>query len=263
MSYTDFYKLEKKDGIAIITMDRPQKFNTLSADSRLALLELSNDIIGDTSLRVIVLLANGKHFCAGVDLEYFAKVSGNTPGRSLYNIWNFQRAYMYLQTNNLPVIAGIQGVCLGEGLELAAACDIRVAADNARFALPEVKYGLSSDLGGCTRLTKLIGPGQAKRLAITAEEIQADEALRIGLVEKVVPLDKLQDTVMDMAKRVASLAPIPVQMAKKCINLAVDSSYAAGLISEEIQGIYTVGSKDKAEAMAAYKEKRPANFTME
>ena len=160
-------------------------------------------------------------------------------------------------------VVGIQGACMGTAIELVASCDFRIAADNALFSLREVNAGISTDMGGTTRLTKLIGSGMTKLLAMTCEDIDAAEAQRIRLVERVVPLSELEKTTLDYARKLAAKPPIAVQMCKKCINIAEDASGSVGLLAEEIQGIYTVSTKDKVEAAAAMLEKRQGNFTCE
>lgn len=228
-----------------------------------AMIELQEEkIIGNHELRSIALLADGKHFSAGIDLNYASTVIGK-PGRSLYGVKYWQRAYQFWHDCNLPVVVGIQGACMGTAIELAAACDFRIAAENARFALREVQVGISTDMGGTTRLTKLIGPGMTKLMALTCEDIYAQEAYRIGLVERLVSLEDLESTTLSYAKKMAELPPIAVQMCKKCINIAAESSYASGLLAEEIQGIYTVSTKDKAEASRAMLEKRKGLYTCE
>ena len=243
MSYQEFLSFERRGAVGIVRLARPEKLNTISAPFYEAMIELQQaEIVGDHDLRAIALLADGRHFSAGIDLNYAKAVIGK-PGRSLYGVYHWQQAYRFWSECNLPVVVGIQGACMGTAIELITACDIRIAADNAKFSLREVDVGISTDLGGTTRLTKLIGPGMTKLLAMTCEDIDAQEAARIRLVERVVPL--------------------AVQMCKKCINIATDAGTSVGLLAEEIQGIYTVSTKDKAEAAAAMLEKRPGRYTCE
>ncbi len=263
MSYSEFFRFEQRGHVGIVWLARPQKLNTISAPFYEAMMELQQtEIVGNHELRAIAMLAEGRHFSAGIDLNY-AKTAIGKPGRSLYGIYHWQWAYRFWTECNLPVVVGIQGACMGTAIELITACDIRIAADNAKFSLREVDVGISTDLGGTTRLTKLIGPGMTKLLAMTCEDIDAQEASRIQLVERVVPLDKLEETVLGYAEKLAAKPPIAVQMCKKCINIAADSSASVGFLAEEIQGIYTASTKDKAEASAAMLEKRPGNYTCE
>ena len=263
MSYTEFLSFEQQEHLGIVRLARPQGLNTISAPFFEAMIELQQtEIVGNRELRAIAMLAEGKHFSAGIDLNYAKSVIG-TPGRSLYGIYHWRNAYKFWHDCNLPVVVGIQGACLGTAMELVAACDFRIAAENVRFALKEVEVGISTDLGGTTMMTKLIGPGMTKLLAMTCEQIDAAEARRIGLVERVVPLEQLEETTLNYGRILASKPPIAVQMCKKCVNLAMDAPVSAGLIAEEIQGIYTASTKDKAEASAAMVEKRQGVYTCE
>ncbi len=260
MSYNEFLSFEQRGAVGIIRLARPEKLNTISAPFYEAMIELQQtEIVGNHQLRALALLADGRHFSAGIDLNYAKTVIG-TPGRSLYGVYHWQRAYRFWEECNLPIVVGVQGACMGTAIELITACDFRIAAANAKFALREVDAGISTDLGGTTRLTKLIGPGMTKLLAMTCEDIDAHEAMRIGLVERIVPLAELEQTTLAYAQKLASKPPIAVQMCKKCINIASDAASSVALVAEEIQGIYTVSTKDKAEAAAAMLEKRPGNF---
>ena len=252
MSYQEFLSFERRGAVGIVRLARPEKLNTISAPFYEAMIELQQtEIVGDHDLRAIALLANGRHFSAGIDLNYAKAVIGK-PGRSLYGVYHWQQAYRFWSECNLPVVVGIQGACMGTAIELITACDIRIAADNAKFSLREVDVGISTDLAGMTKL-----------LAMTCEDIDAQEAARIRLVERVVPLGELEQTTLAYAEKLAAKPPIAVQMCKKCINIATDAGTSVGLLAEEIQGIYTVSTKDKAEAAAAMLEKRPGRYTCE
>lgn len=262
MSYREFFNFSQDDGVGILRLSRPEKLNTISAPFYEAMMALQNkEIVGNTNLRSIAILADGRHFSAGIDLNYAQNTIGK-PGRSLYGVYHWRQAYSFWHDCNLPVVVGIQGACMGTAMELVTSCDFRIAADNVKFSLREVDVGISTDLGGTTRLTRLIGPGMTKLLAMTCEDIDSTEALRIGLVERVTPLEKLEETTLNYARILAQKPPIAVQMCKKCVNIAEESSSAA-LIAEEIQGIYTVSTRDKSEAVAAMREKRKGNYTYE
>jgi len=266
MGYNEFFSFEvdkENPHLGIVRLVRPDKLNTISAPFYDAMIELQRtEIVRNTQLRAIVMLSEGRHFSAGIDLNYARTVIG-TPGRSLYGVYHWQNAYKFWHDFNLPIVVGIQGACLGTAMELVAACDFRIAAENAKFALKEVDVGISTDLGGTTRLTQLIGPGMTKLLAMTCEQIDVREAQRIGLVERVVPLEELEETVLRYGRILADKPPIAVQMCKKCINIAADSSMQVGLWAEEIQGIYTASTSDKKEASLALAEKRKGNYTYE
>lgn len=206
MSYQEFLSFERRGAVGIVRLARPEKLNTISAPFYEAMIELQQaEIVGDHDLRAIALLADGRHFSAGIDLNYAKAVIGK-PGRSLYGVYHWQQAYRFWSECNLPVVVGIQGACMGTAIELITACDIRIAADNAKFSLREVDVGISTDLGGTTRLTKLIGPGMTKLLAMTCEDIDAQEAARVRLVERVVPLGKLEQTTLAYAEKLGGQA---------------------------------------------------------
>ena len=153
MSYQEFLSFERRGAVGIVRLARPEKLNTISAPFYEAMIELQQtEIVGDHDLRAIALLADGRHFSAGIDLNYAKAVIGK-PGRSLYGVYHWQQAYRFWSECNLPVVVGIQGACMGTAIELITACDIRIAADNAKFSLREVDVGISTDLGGTTRLT--------------------------------------------------------------------------------------------------------------
>lgn len=263
MRYQEFLSFEQRGPVGIVRLARPEKLNTISAPFFEAMIALQQtEIVGNHALRALAMLADGRHFSAGIDLNYAKSVIG-TPGRSLYGVYHWQQAYRFWTECNLPVVVGIQGACMGTAIELITACDFRIAADNAKFSLREVDAGISTDMGGTTRLTKLIGPGMTKLLAMTCEDIDAQEAARIRLVERVVPLSALEQTTLQYAQTLAAKPPIAVQMCKKCINIAADAASSVALAAEEIQGIYTVSTRDKAEAATAMLEKRPGNYTCE
>ncbi|MDR1320967.1 MAG: enoyl-CoA hydratase/isomerase family protein [Gracilibacteraceae bacterium] len=264
-NYTDYFSLDKESFVAIVTLNRPEKRNVIAQPFYEAMFELQKDLLQDKTIRAVAIIANGKHFSAGTDLDFIAKVGQQTePGRALYNLSVFQKTFQFWRTFNLPVVAGIHGACLGSAIELAAACDFRICGDDAFFFLGEVMVGQSTDLGGTTNLTKLIGPGQTKRLMLTCERIDAREAARIGLVEKLVPAEKVKEETLATAQKMADFPPIAIQMAKKAINIATESSYAASLLAEEIQGIYCVSTKDKVEANKAMRDKSyKPNYTYE
>lgn len=214
--------------------------------------------MNDKSVRVVVILAEGRHFSAGTDLDDLkqdrkAMDFGN--GRALYKIQHWQRAFHFFEEFDIPVLAGIHGACLGSAIEFVAAADIRIATENSNYFMGEVKSGMCSDLGGTTRLTKLLGRSQAMRLLLTAERIDAQEALRIGLVDKVVPNEDLETVVMDMAKSIATMSPFAVMTTKRVVQIAADGSLAAGLAAERINSGFVTQTNDRLVAMRAMMNK--------
>lgn len=249
--------LTQNDGIALITLNRPKAFNTTNMEMWTELFECQNLIEKDPSVRAVVINANGDHFSAGIDLNFLKQVDSHFAKDNL--TW-LQRLYGRWQEMPIPVIAAVHGLCYGSATELILGCDIRIASEDAKFSLPEVRFGLSPDMGGTVRLAKLVGIGQAKRIIMGCEEISASEALQIGLVEIVVSRDQLMDRAFKAASKMASMPPVAINFAKKGINMADESSVAAGLLFEQVQSTYCCGTEDQNEAISAFMEKRKPSF---
>lgn len=247
---------KKEASIGIVTLCNPP-LNLVDEAFFLELEAIQKEILLDAELRAIVIWAEGQCFSAGIDLKYLATVSSRMVKDKIE--W-LQDLYSFWQKLPITVIAGVHGYCFGSGVELIAGVDLRIAAKSATFALPEVQLGLSPDMGGTTRVTKLIGIGQAKRLMIACDKIDAAEAHRIGLVEYLVEDEQLQTEVMKLARRVANYPPSAVRFAKKGINLASESSTEAGLLFEQAQSTYCCGTTDIQEGISAFIEKRNPVF---
>lgn len=257
MSYGKHLSYNKEGNIGVVTLCNGKGFNLVNDQFFIELDEIQQVIDKDKSLRVIVLNAEGDHFSAGVDVSFLLK--GNSPWIMDNLVW-LQSLYSRWQDLPIPVVSAVQGLCYGSAVELILGCDIRIAAENARFAIPEVRFGLSPDMGGTTRLTQLVGMGQAKRLIMGCEEINAEEALRIGLVEIMVPLEELNERTMKLAKKMSYLPPVAQRFAKKGINLANESSVSAGLQFEQAQSTFCFGTEDMKEGVTAFIEKRKPSF---
>ncbi len=247
----------KEGKIATVTINRAEYFNTMGPDVWVEILQAAQEISAMENLGAVVISAKGEHFSAGIDLKQLntfnsEQVMNTAPwAQTVYSIWeDFQ----------VPVVAAIQGLCYGSAVEWILACDIRIASTNARFSIPEVRFGLAPDMGGTTRMTKLIGAGQAKRMIMACDEIDAAEAKSIGLVEVVTEPEDLMKTAMKYANKMADLPPVAIKFAKKGINLAAESSVRAGLLFEQAQTTYCCGTEDQKEAIAAFFEKRKPVF---
>ncbi len=247
----------KRSGVAVLSLNRPDKWNAVNIDMLCNLEKIQDNIITDKTIKAVVINANGIHFSVGMDLETLKKFDYQY---ILEKIAWLQYLYSRWQEMSIPVIAAVQGYCVGSGVEMILGCDIRIAADNARFRLPEVSLGLAPDMGGTTRLTKLIGVGQAKRMIMGCEEVQAEEAYKIGLAEMVVKEEELNARALNLAEKMAAYPPMAVSWAKKGINLAQDNSTAASLLFEQAQSVACFGSEDLKEAIAAFIEKRKPKF---
>lgn len=258
MSYGNLIKFEKQGKVGVIILDNAKKLNVTGDEFFNELEEIQNEISDNSDLGALAIVANGKNFSAGIDLKFLNSANSEMIKARLTKLQNLYSFWQYL---SIPVVVGVQGVCYGSGVELILGCDIRIAADNVKLCLPEVKFGLSPDMGGTTRLTKLVGVGQAKRLIMSCEEIFAQEAISIGLVEKIVPVEELREYTIGFAKKMSYYPPSSIRFAKKGINVAQESSIAASLLFEQAQSTYCCGTQDMKEATAAFLEKRKPNFT--
>ena len=254
MGFVDY---EVDGHVAVITINRPKALNALNEDV-LKDIEAAFDAVDLSEIRAIILTGAGeKSFVAGADIaamSVMTKEQGEHFGKFGNDI------FRKIETFPVPVIAAVNGFALGGGNELAMSCDIRICSDNALFGQPEVGLGITPGFGGTQRLSKLVGKGMAKMLILTADTINAEEALRIGLVEKVTEPEQLMSVCEEIAAKIASKAPIAVAMSKTCINKGyhLDLFSGSALEAEAFGGCF--GTEDQKEGMKAFLEKRPAEF---
>ena len=257
MSYENIL-YEVKENIAYITINRPDKLNSLSMatvdELRHAFLEADHD----EQARVMILTGAGdKSFVAGADISEFA---GMTAVYATHFAKRGQHALYLLEKSRKPSIAAVNGYALGGGCELAMACSMRVASENARFGQPEVKLGIIPGYMGTQRLPRLVGKGIALEMILTGEPIPASEALRIGLVNKVVPREELIPTCVKIAKKIVEQAPIAVEAALEAVNRGMNTTdEIGGIIEADLFGI-TCSTEDFIEGPKAFNEKRKPNF---
>jgi enoyl-CoA hydratase len=249
--------VERRDRVAIITINRPEKRNALNIQTRAEGAAVLDELRTDDSARVVVLTGAGdKAFIAGADIAEFAERTAIQQrevmlDRSLFNaIDGFPK----------PIIAMVNGYCLGGGCEVALACDLRVAGDKASFGQPEINLGIIPGGGGTQRLTRLVGEGKAMEMILTGEIINADTALAIGLVNHVVPADQLESKTMEIANRMAEKSPIALRLAKESVKLASRSNLDEGLRREVDLFALCFSSEDKNEGVRAFLEKRKPEF---
>ncbi|MBL7062342.1 MAG: enoyl-CoA hydratase/isomerase family protein [Dehalococcoidia bacterium] len=250
---------EKKDNVAWITFNRPDKFNaqnqTLLSEVTAA-LEVAN---GDDEIQVIVLTGTGdKAFSAGADVNMFLDW---TPVSVIKWAKGSKRAYTYIREVPKPVIAMVNGLALGGGCEMAMSCDIIIASENARFGQPEISVGVIPGGTGTQILPRLVGEKKAKEMILIGEPISAEEALRLGLVNKVVPADKLRETVDEVIKKLKSKSPAILKFAKIAVNKSLDTPISVGVECEAELFALCFGTQDQKEGVKAFLEKRPANYT--
>ncbi len=249
----------KEDGIARIIINRPEKRNALNRAARLEMVKALEDAEGDRSIKVMILSgAGGKSFMAGSDLTELSRFSPLEMEAFTSSLGG--SFYTRFEHSDRPVIAMIDGLCLGGGLELAMACDIRIASESSKFGQPEMLLGIIPGSGGTQRLPRLVGPGKAKELILTGITIDAGEALRIGLVNQVVAGDKLEETVMTLARRMTRQSPLALKWAKKAINVSQETGLGAGMAYETLADCLLFTAKDREEGMRAFFEKRKPEF---
>jgi enoyl-CoA hydratase len=245
-------------GVATVTVNRPDKRNALNSRVRSEVVAALDALRDDDSVRVVVFTGAGeKAFVAGADIGEFAE---RTPLEQREAMTG-RRVFDEIAAFPKPTIAMINGFCLGGGCELALACDVRVASDAARLGQPEINLGIIPGGGGTQRLPRVVGTGQAMRLILSGEIVDAAEALRIGLVDVVHPAGELRERTMEFARGMAAKSPVALRMAKAAVRAAAEMPLAAGLAYETELFVTCFGSEDKREGVAAFLEKRPAEFT--
>ncbi len=250
--------LEKSGPIAVLTFNRPKALNALNSDTLSELSTVLDELGRDSSVKVVILTGSGeKAFVAGADISQM-KDFNPLEGRRFGQLG--QATLRKLELLPQPVIAAINGFALGGGCELAMACDIRLASENAKFGQPEVTLGLTAGFGGTQRLPRLVGTGLASEILFTGDIIDAQEAYRIGLVNRVYTLDTLMEEAQKLAKRIAGRAPAAVQLSKSAIqrgtNMDLDSAQA---YEAEVFAL-TFSTEDQTEGCTAFVEKRKAVF---
>jgi enoyl-CoA hydratase len=249
--------VEKRGRVAVLTINRPDKLNALNKTVHAEGVAALDELRGDDSVRVVVITGAGpKSFIAGADISEFA---GQTPVTQR-NLFLERTFFNSIDTFPKPVIAMINGFCLGGGNELALACDIRIASENARFSQPEINLGIMCGGGGTQRLTLLIGEGRAMEMVLTGDMIDAPTALKYGLVTAVHPIEELEAKTMELADKLAEKAPIALQMTKEAVKFASRSNLDEGLRREVDLFAICFSTEDKEEGVAAFLEKRKADF---
>jgi len=250
------YRTEGRVGI--ITLNRPAVLNAINQAVRDGVVTAITAAERDSDVRAVVVAGSGpRACCAGADIREFSLPDSPVQARDARSGHQWIDV---LSEATKPVIAAIHGFCLGGGLEIALACDIRIASVTAKFALPEVTLAIIPGAGGTQRLSRLVGLGPALRMAITGERIDADTALRLGLVSEVLPEGELTDAAMSLANRIAQLAPQALRYAKETVLKGHDLSLAAGLRLERDLSAILATTSDRLEAAAAFREGREPDF---
>jgi enoyl-CoA hydratase len=251
-------RYDVRNTIATVTLDRPERNNAISMEMRADFRALADELYANDGVRVAILTGAGKTFCVGADVSTFDP-DWNTPAfrantRVLTNFFND------LEALEKPIIAAINGTCVGGGLELALACDLRIAGRSARFGLPENTLGLIPGIGGCSRLVKLVGFGRAKELVLTGDIITAEDALRCGLVHRVVDDGALTAETWTLAERLSGRAPQALGIAKRVLQNCVSADLHTGRTIESFGQSILIKTRDHREGVTAFREKRRPTF---
>ncbi len=258
MEYTNLL-IERQDAVVLVSINRPKALNALNSEVLGELSQAFREFAQDKSVGAVVITGAGeKSFVAGADITQM-KDFNVLEGRNFAMLG--QKVFNQVENLPQPVIAAINGFALGGGCELAMACDIRIAGENAKFGQPEVGLGVTAGFGGTQRLPRLVGRGKAKELLFTGDIIGAQEALTIGLADRVVPVAEVKTYALELARKILSKSPVAVQMTKAAVNKGLDMDLANGQHYEaEVFGL-CFSTADQKEGMAAFVEKRKAEFS--
>jgi enoyl-CoA hydratase len=260
MTSSKHVRISRADGVSVITIDRPDKRNALDRATRRQLLQAFTDMREDPKVRVVVLTGTGKAFVAGADVSEFV---GRKPMDILGELLHEPSIFEAADALPKPLIAMINGYCLGSGNELAMACDIRIASEEAKFGQPEVNLGMMPGGGATQRLPRLVGFGKALSIMYTGQILDSTEALRVGLVDVVVPARQLEERTMTLARVIATKSPIALAMIKEATRASLRAPLDDGVRHEQSLASVIFSSRDMQEGVKAFLEKRQPRFTGE
>ena len=249
--------VEKSEKIGVVKINRPDVYNAVNVEAILELEKAVHDLNDDSDISIVVITGEGKSFVSGSDISRLVEMD-SLRAREYSQIG--QRVLDFIEKMEKPVIAAVNGFALGSGCELAMACDIRIASEKAKFGQPEVKLGLIPGHAGTQRLARLVGVAKAKELIFTGEMIDAQEALRIGLVNKIVASDALLEETKNIAKKIMEVGPTAVRIAKTVINRGIDTNLDTANSYETEAFSILFSTEEAKEGMKAFLEKRKPNW---
>ncbi|MFQ5933932.1 MAG: enoyl-CoA hydratase/isomerase family protein [Dehalococcoidia bacterium] len=259
MAY-DAVTCEKKGPVAVVTLNRPEASNAVDAGVATELKRLVQEIKDDEEVRVVVLTGSGNSFCIGSELDIAAVAGEGAPSQTVKHILDQHRVADAVAGLKCPVIGVINGDAVGQGLELALACDIRLVAQSARLGLDHVKSGLIPWDGATQRLPRQVGRGMALSMILSGEPVDGNEALRIGLVHQVFPADSLLQEATQLAEKIAAFAPIALRYIKEAVNQGMELTLDQGLRLEQDLTLILQTTEDRVEGISAFLEKRSPQF---
>lgn len=254
----DFIKLNESFAkhIALIELNRPKDLNALNLQMMGELRDSLQVLDKDDSVRVIIITGNEKAFAAGADIKQMA----NKSAVDMLNIDQFS-TWDQIKKTKKPIIAAVSGFALGGGCELAMTCDMIIASETAQFGQPEIKIGVMPGAGGTQRLAKAIGKAKTMELVLTGKFMKAEEALKYGLVNRVVPVEVYMDEALALAKEISVMSPVATKLAKESVNRSFETHLEEGLLHERKNFYLSFASEDQKEGMQAFIEKRKPNYT--
>jgi enoyl-CoA hydratase len=247
---------EKEGGIALVTLNRPDNLNTLNQRLFQELVQVTDEINEDDSVKVMIITGAGRAFSAGADIKEVVSKGGSLFSSKITPLSGFNR----IAGLSKPLIGAINGLAIGGGCELALVCDLRIASNAAKFGFGEIKIGVIPGAGGTVRTPRLIGPVKAKELLLFGDPISADEAYRIGLINKVVAPESLLDEARKWAKALSLLPPLAVKAIKSCVDVGMQMPLPAALDFEAKEAALLFNTEDRIEGMKAFLEKRQPVF---
>ncbi len=249
---------EKAEGIGVITFNRTKSYNAINSEFLEEMTRVLDEVAGDDVVRVLIVTGGDKVFAAGADITEIATITTPLGARVFGN--KVRSMFDRISGMRKPVIAAIAGLAFGGGCEIALACDIRIAAENARFAVPEIKLGVLPGAGGTQRLPRIVGAGRAKELLFSGDPIDAQEAYRIGLVNRVVPSDALMDEAKKMARIFLGRPGYALMTIKELVDEGLNMDLASALVHEARCFEILFSTYDKNEGMKAFLEKRKPEY---
>jgi enoyl-CoA hydratase/carnithine racemase len=256
----DTIRCEVRDGVGTITLNRPEKRNAINLQMFRELAEAAELLGAEQGVRVVAVRGEGPSFCAGIDVGELAGLASATADDVRSLATTAQRPIAALMSCDMPTVAVVQGHAIGAGLQLALACDLRVAAADASFGVLEIHFGLIPDLGGPHRLVGLVGPAVAKELTWTGRRIDGAEALRVGLVNRVTAPDRLEEESTELVRSLAAAPPVTVRLGKRLVDQAPLQPFEDHLAAAREAQVACVATEDHREAVAASLEGREPRF---